>query len=230
MTHTLKTMSLKSLVLPGLRRLDVAPEQRTQQRSKLKAKTNKQTQTKTNRYQSDPRLVNACLAGDSSAWNELVKRYKWLIYSVPRKYGLAAADAEDVMQNVFVIVYRRLSTLRDHTRLSAWLIRIAHHETIHHLERATPDDELNDEMLDLGDPPVEQVQRLEAQNVVHQALEQLHPHCRAMLELVLSDESPSYEQVARWLGCPLGSVGPTRARCFKKLEAVLVKMGADIVP
>jgi RNA polymerase sigma factor (sigma-70 family) len=230
MTHTLKTMSLNSLVLPGLRRLDVAPEQRTQQHDKLKAKNKNQTQIRANRYASDPRLVDACLAGDSNAWNELVKRYKWLIYSVPRRYGLAAADSEDVMQNVFVIVYRRLNTLRDRTRLSAWLIRIAHHETLHHLERSTPDDELTDEMLDAQDLPAEQVQRLEAQNVVHRALDQLNPHCREMLELFLSDAGPSYEQVARCLGCPLGSVGPTRARCFKKLEAVLVKMGVDVIP
>ncbi len=230
MTHNLKTMSLNSLVLPGLRRPDVAPEQSTPQRTKFKAKTKTETKTKKKQHTSDPRLVNACLAGDSSAWNELVKRYQWLIYSVPRKYGLAAADAEDVMQNVFVIVYRRLCTLRDHTRLSAWLIRIAHHETLHHLERAAPEDELAEDLLDLRDLPVEQVQRLEAQQLVHQALSRLQPHCRAMLELFLSDSNPSYEQVAKCLGCPLGSVGPTRARCFKKLEAALLEMGADIVP
>jgi RNA polymerase sigma factor (sigma-70 family) len=230
MTHSLKTIALNSLVLPGPRRPDVAPEQRTQQRTQSKAKSKEQSKSQKNRFQSDPRLVNACLSGDSSAWNELVKRYQWLIYSVPRRYGLAVADAEDVMQNVFVIVYRRLSTLRDHTRLSAWLIRIAHHETLHHLQRTTLDDELSDEMLDLKDPPAEQVQQLEAQQIVHQALQQLQPHCRRMLELFLSDANPSYEEVARCLGCPVGSVGPTRARCFKKLEAVLSEMGIDIVP
>jgi hypothetical protein len=51
-----------------------------------------------------------------------------------------------------------------------------------------------------------------------------------MLELFLSEESPTYEQVARCVGCPVGSVGPTRARCFKKLETILRQMGVEIVP
>lgn len=226
MTHSLKMVNWNSLVLPGLRGLDVTPEQRTTHRTKKSKPT---TESFKKKYRSDPHLVEACLAGDQAAWNELVERYQWLVYSIPRRYGLAKADAEDVMQNVFLIIYRKLETLRDHTLLSAWLIRIAQREAIHFLKNGTPEqqapEELSDEDAALH---LEQIQRLEAQHAVRQALERLDSHCRAMLELFLSSASPSYEQVASCLGCPVGSIGPTRARCFKKLEAVLRETGVDV--
>jgi RNA polymerase sigma factor (sigma-70 family) len=229
MTHSLNMGNWNSLVVSGLRGLDVAPEQRTKQRNKNSKPTTKYWAKPKTSYRSDPRLVEACLAGDQAAWNELVERYQWLVYSIPRRYGLAKADAEDVMQNVFLIIYRKLETLRDYSLLSAWLIRIAQRESIHFLRNGAPEQEVPEELND-GDAEIhlEQIQRLEAQHAVRQAMEQLDPHCRALLELFLSSANPTYEQVAAQLGCPVGSIGPTRARAFKKLEAILRDMGVDV--
>ncbi|HYN88697.1 MAG TPA: sigma factor, partial [Ardenticatenaceae bacterium] len=79
------------------------------------------TEQKRSVYRSDPALIQACINGDQSGWNELVDRYGRLVYSIPQRYGLSATDADDVFQNVFTIVLRRLESLRDQTRLSAWL-------------------------------------------------------------------------------------------------------------
>jgi RNA polymerase sigma factor (sigma-70 family) len=179
-------------------------------------------------YQDDAALVQACLAGNQSAWNELVERYQRLVYSIPRKYGLSEADAEDVMQNVFIIVYRRLSTLRDQTLLAAWLIRITHRVTLHHRKSQHNHSELDEALADENDLPDDQVARLEAQNLVHRALAQLDPHSRELLKAFLQESPPSYEEIAKRLGCPVGSIGPTRARSFKKLEAILLKMGVEV--
>jgi RNA polymerase sigma factor (sigma-70 family) len=219
-----RPLALNALVLPGLKRPVTAPNEKKSRRRPIKSKSRNES------YRSDPRLVASCLAGDQAAWNELVERYQWLVYSIPRRYGLGAHDAEDVMQNVFVIVYRRLSTLRDHSLLSAWLIRVTHRETLHQLESGRKETELGAELQAEGTAPAEQLQRLEAQHAVRQALRRLDPKCRQMLELFLSEELPTYEQVARCVGCPVGSVGPTRARCFKKLETILRQMGVEIVP
>src|SRR5581483_7008110 len=144
MTHSAKTMRWNSLALPHLR-IPEKTEQRTAQCThSLKSKTE---YSKTG-YQSDPRLVQACLEGDQAAWNTLVERYQWLVYSIARRYGLAPADAEDVMQNVFLIVYRRLETLRDYTLLSSWLIRITHRETLHYLKKGPQEQDKLDEMSD----------------------------------------------------------------------------------
>ncbi|MES4787529.1 MAG: sigma-70 family RNA polymerase sigma factor, partial [Nitrospiraceae bacterium] len=45
--------------------------------------------------------------------------------------------------------------------------------------------------------------------------------------LFLETSTVSYEKIAKRLGIPLGSIGPTRARCFKKLETIMSSMGID---
>jgi DNA-directed RNA polymerase specialized sigma24 family protein len=50
--------------------------------------------------------------------------------------------------------------------------------------------------------------------------------CRELLHLLFySAELPSYDEIARRSGVPVGSIGPTRARCFRKLEKALAELG-----
>lgn len=179
---------------------------------------------------SDPLLVRACLAGDDGAWNELVDRYGRLVYSIPRRLGLSEADAEDVFQNVFVTLLRSLGQLRDQTRLSAWLITTTRRETwrLGRTGARRAEDEL-DESLPADDPAaLDDVLRWEREDGVRQAMLRLDGRCRELLTaLFLEPATPSYEAVASRLGIPVGSIGPTRARCFKKLDAILRELGID---
>ncbi len=182
-------------------------------------------------YRSDPALIQACLRRDEIAWNELVERYGRLVYSIPRRYGLSAADADDVFQNVFTMVLRKLDSLRDQTRFSAWLITTTHRECIRLSKLARAHADLDEIATDIGAPPPDQVQRWERQHLVHQALSQLDPRGRELLKALFFDSTtPSYEEIAVRLGMAVGSIGPTRARCFKKLEAILNAMGVDFGP
>jgi RNA polymerase sigma factor (sigma-70 family) len=179
-------------------------------------------------YRSDPTLIQACLDGDETAWNELVERYGRLVYSIPRRYGFSDTDADDIFQNVFTIVLRRLDSLRDQTRLSAWLITTTQRECWRLSKRMKNSDELDETIVDARAAPPEQVQRWERQHLVREALSQLDPRCQELLTaLFLDNTNPSYEEVAGRLDMAVGSIGPTRARCFKRLEAILVKMGLD---
>ncbi len=173
-------------------------------------------------------LIQACLDGDESAWKELVERYGRLVYSIPRRYGLSAVDADDVFQNVFAIVLRSLGSLRNQTCLSAWLITITHRETRRYAKSAPTQSELDETLPDGSNPASDQVQRWELQQSVREAVEALHSPCRELLTSLLRDDAPSYEELARQLDMAVGSIGPTRARCFKKLEAVLVERGVEI--
>ncbi len=179
-------------------------------------------------FRSNEVLIQSCLEGDESAWKELVERYGRLVYSIPRRYGLSAADADDVFQNVFTIVLRSLGSLRNQTCLSAWLITITHRETRRYAKSSPAQAELDETLPDGSNPASEQVQRWELQQSVREALEELNPCCRELLGALLRDDAPSYEQLAQGLGMAVGSIGPTRARCFKKLEAILVQRGIEI--
>src|ERR671922_1066209 len=71
---------------------------------------------------TDPELIEACLKGSSQAWEALLVRYQRLIYSIPMRYGLAEQDANDIFQNVSLLLWENLGRVRDRARLGAWLI------------------------------------------------------------------------------------------------------------
>jgi RNA polymerase sigma factor (sigma-70 family) len=181
------------------------------------------------KYRADPCLIQACLEGDETAWNELIARYQRLVYSIPRRYGLSAADASDVFQNVFEIVYRRLDSLRDQTAFSAWLVRVTQRATLQYLKGRRGDLELSEDVECPGDRLDADIARLETQQLVREAIAQLDPQCRKLLGAFLADTRPSYEQIAKILGCPLGSIGPMRGRCLAKLEHLLKEVGVDLL-
>jgi RNA polymerase sigma factor (sigma-70 family) len=174
----------------------------------------------------DTQLIQACLAGEASAWNDLVERYGRLVYSIPAKLRFSAADADDVFQKVFAIVLRRLETLRDQRRLGAWLIRTTYRECWRHAKVYKQAAALDETLPADGEAAAEEVSRLEEQDLVRQALARIDERCRKLLTaLFMMSEKPDYERISRDLGMPIGSIGPTRARCFQKMEAILRELG-----
>ena len=175
----------------------------------------------------DEALVQACVAGDHLAWEELVDRYGRLVYSIPRRTGLSAADADDVFQNVFTTLFRRLADLRDVTRLSSWLITTTYRECWRVGKLAKRYAGL-DAVVDVSAPPDAEVARWEREQQVREALHRVDERCRELLTaLFLEPKTPNYQAISARFGMPVGSIGPTRARCFKKLERVLREMGID---
>lgn len=190
-------------------------------------------------HRDDQSLVAACRAGDESAWSDLVDRYGRLVYSIPRRYGMSDADCDDVLQSVFTIAFRRLDSLADAGRLSAWLITTTHRECWRTGKRTRPgaDHEFDRHFESVDEPPESTVLELEQRHLVRRALTELGGGCERLLTaLFLSGADRDYEQIARDLDMKVGSIGPTRARCFKKLEPILARLGvapeadSDAVP
>ncbi len=179
-------------------------------------------------YERDAVLVQACLDGDESAWQKLVERYGPMVYSIPRRLGLSEVDAEDVFQNVFLVAFQRLGSLRNYTSLCAWLIKITHRECLHFFKRTPEYAELADEILDAAALMPDEVELWEKRTLVRAALARLDPRSRALLQALFFEVvTPSYEEVAERLGVALGAIGPTRARSLKKLEVILTSMGLE---
>jgi len=179
-------------------------------------------------YQSDPGLIRACLDGDERAWEELVERYGRLVYSIPRRMGFPEADADDVFQAVFALLLRHLPSLRDQTRLSSWLITTTRRECWRFGRRSSRHDELDEAIPDGTEPPIDELEREERAQAVRQAMRRLDERCRELLTaLFLEPAAPAYEAIGARLGMPIGSIGPTRARCLRKLEAFLAEEGVE---
>lgn len=170
---------------------------------------------------ADAELVARCRAGDARAWEIIVLRYRRLVYAIPMRSGLAPEEADDVFQNTFARLVERLSTIRDPSRLRPWLVTTARRLSLDTAtrRRAVPE---SDEVLGaIPDPdplPAEELARLEEQHLVRRAFEGLPGRCRELLHLLYyAAEEPSYIAIGKRLGLPMGSIGPTRARCLEKL-------------
>lgn len=174
----------------------------------------------------DAALVSLCIGGDQVAWETLVARYQRLVYSVALRCGLQDDDADDVFQIVFTTLFRRLEGLRDQQRLASWLITTTSREAWRVARSRRTGGELEEDVLDTSAPPPEMAENADRDQRVRDALAKLDDKCRALLtELFLESEAPNYSAIAGKLGMAVGSIGPTRARCFKKLESFLIDAG-----
>ena len=176
---------------------------------------------------SDKQLLSACRRGDEAAWEKLVHRYQRLIYTIPQRAGL-----DEDFQEVFTTLLQKLSDIDRPERLQAWLVTTARRKTWRIISRERPlrqtsydDEEADDSLLNLPDNtplPDEILGRLEEQHRVRLALAELDERCRKLLTMLYYEaEPPAYSAIAEILGTPEGSIGPTRARCLKKLTRIL---------
>ena len=181
---------------------------------------------------TDKELLLACRQGDESSWEVLVDRYQRLIYSIPRRAGLNDDQATEVFQEVFTTLVQKLNDITEPERLHAWLVTTARRKTWRLLSKErllqtgkTHDDDIGDELsLVVDDAPLpdEILMRLEEQHRVRQALLSLDERCQKLLTMLYyQPEPPSYSEIAAAFGTSEGSIGPTRARCLKKMLQLL---------
>ena len=165
------------------------------------------------------RLVQDCLNGKEEAWRALVDRYKNLIYSIPLKHGFSSDDAAEIFQSVCLTLLSELPKIRDPQALPAWLIhvtarRCASWNREQEQFQAVDDEELEGHIHKKSQEFfVEQGREIELEQMLREALAQLSPQCRQLIELLFY-ESPArpYEEVAASLGLATGSIGFTRQR------------------
>lgn len=181
--------------------------------------------------QTDEELIKACRAGDETAWETIVYKYQNLLYSIPRRAGLSQDLAADVLQEVFMTLFEKLETLEKPEFLRAWLVTTAQHKTFHLISRETrgrpksiDENESFQEISDSRALPDETLIQLEKERQIEAALESLEERCRRLLTMLYLEPNPlPYTDVAEILKIPLGGIGPTRARCLKKLVKLLPK-------
>lgn len=178
-------------------------------------------------HRTDEQLVIACRKGDETAWEAITFRYQKLLYSIPWRAGLGKDLAADVLQEVFTTLYLKLDQLEKPEFLRAWLITTAKHKTMHLISRETRgrplsiDDDENDQAIEIADkaPLADEVLiRLERQTQIENAFTKIDGRCSSLLRMLYLDtDIRPYAEIAEELDIPLGSIGPTRARCLQKL-------------
>jgi RNA polymerase sigma factor (sigma-70 family) len=180
----------------------------------------------------DQVLLRRCQQGSSGAWQQLLNKYERLVYSIPLRYGLSRDDAADIAQNTFTILIESLDTLSEDSHLGSWLATVARRHTWRLLERnrrEMPSEDLEGAYLVeravlLGRSDAESIEHWELSELLETGLSKIGEPCRELLlALYFQPELSSYAEVAARLDMPMGSIGPTRARCLKRLLQALVK-------
>jgi len=84
---------------------------------------------------ADPDLITRAAGGDPAAFQALVERHRAMVYRIALQFAGNHHDAEDIVQDVFIKVYRALATFRHDAQLSSWLYRIVMNACIDHRRR-----------------------------------------------------------------------------------------------
>jgi RNA polymerase sigma factor (sigma-70 family) len=168
-------------------------------------------------------LVHAAAGGDQAAWNELVTRYNGLVWSVARAHLRSREDAADVVQTTWLRFAEHVGALRDPERLGGWLATTARRESLRALRlaaRQIPSSEM--ELLADGasDARVDvELLTAERDGALWRSFAGLSTNCQALLRLLVAEPPLSYGEISASLDIPIGSIGPTRARCLENLRA-----------
>ena len=166
-------------------------------------------------------IVRSARCGDNLAWARLVERFDGMLRSVARSYRLSPSDVDDVVQATWVTLYERFDSVRDPAPIAAWLATTVRRQSLHVLQSRVREHLAEDVAVDdaSGAPrPEDVVLDRERRLVLGRALSTLPERHRRLLTLIASETSPDYEQIGATLGMPVGSIGPTRARCMARLR------------
>ncbi len=168
------------------------------------------------------------------AWRALVDRFKGMVWSIARTHGLSAADAADVSQTVWLRLVDNLERLRDPERVGTWLAVTARHECIRVSQfRQRSVLTAEPEVLEAVDPPVDgdpasALARQDRDGALREVVATMPERSQALIRMLMADPPVSYGDVAAGLGIPIGSIGPTRQRCFRVLRAKCVSAGISL--
>lgn len=171
-------------------------------------------------------LIQACRQGDEKAWQQIVKKYKRLVFSIPLNYGLGQNDASDITQLTFMMLIQSLDTLRKEGHLGGWLATVARRNTWHVIKRHRRENLVSetpgDEIIVIDENREAEKERWELINWLQDGLSQLDEGCRELLAALYLDRvQPTYAEVAARFGLAVGSIGPMRARCLQRLKEIM---------
>ncbi len=173
-------------------------------------------------------LWAAVVSGSHAAWEELVRRYQPLVYAVSTRAGLSVSDAADCFQQTWVSLYENRKSVRNPSRLSAWLVTAAKREALRLRRRAERESGAagGGETVDSNPLPDEDLELLERQMHLEIAIKGLGPRCRKLVELFFfAPEYLTYQEIASRLDISSNGLGALRRRCLRRLKEILVRNG-----
>jgi RNA polymerase sigma-70 factor (ECF subfamily) len=188
----------------------------------------------------DHRLISALQAGDALAYERLIERFQTPVYNLAYRLLNDQADAGDVVQEVFLKIFRNVGSFRGDSSLRTWVYRIAVNESHNRrrwlfrhrrgetgmLDNFDDADSRERPLMDSGETPFDFTMNREAQVLLEQAVAQINPVFRTALVL-REVEDMTYEEIADILQVSIGTV---KSRIVRGREALRRNLAARLEP
>ena len=165
-------------------------------------------------------LVQLCQSGDRNAFESLVTQYHPRLKYFVRRLDGTSGNADDLLQEIWMIVFKTIHTLKVPALFPVWLYRIARHRVyrgFRRKERTIQLPEVKDLPASCDSEPAFDVYDAEG---MHEALKRLKPHHREVLTLYYLEQM-SYDAIAQVTGCRIGTI---RSRLFYAKQSLREKM------
>ncbi len=186
-----------------------------------------------NSKQQDLELIKRVLEGDERAYHTLVTNYRNLVFGIVIKLVGNKTEAEDLVQEIFIKIYKYLDRFNGEFAFATWIIKIATNHSIDYLRKS----KLKTTSLDLSSeqneenrsykqfaseelPPDKTLILKERQLIINKAIDELPEKYRIII-ILRHNEERNYEEIADMLNIPIGTV---KARLFRAREILNKKL------
>lgn len=172
--------------------------------------------------ETDQELIESFRRGDERAFNELVRRYQQRIYWTARRIVGSHEDADDVVQDVFVSVYRKLHSYHGHSSFYTWLYRITVNTSLTAVRKRKlveyfHFDSLMENRKSSGEDPGTILLRNEEKSLMDRAEETLPARQRAVY-VMRYHEGMKFDEIATVLGRSVGGVKANYFHALRKIQ------------
>ena len=165
------------------------------------------------------KIVQRCRGGERGAFEELFEMYQPRLKYFVRRLDSGGGNIDDILQDIWLSVYKKIHKLKDAQSFGVWLYRIARNKVYDGFRRKDrfvrlPEDEFP---VQVSDEPVFDANDAEK---LHKALSKLKPYHREVLTLCFIEQM-SYQSIADVVGCSIGTV---RSRIFYAKQSLRKEM------
>jgi RNA polymerase sigma-70 factor (ECF subfamily) len=184
--------------------------------------------------QTDADLIKAVLAGDTSSFEPLVTKYQPRVFGTARKYARRESEVEDIVQEVFVKAFTKLSSFRGESPFEHWLMRLtvrtcydylrAHQRNREQVLAEITEEEVQwlEKVTSTVDPEAEQ-NASAARLIIQKLLEHLSPESRLIIQL-LEIEEKSLKEIAQLTGWSIPMIKVRAFRARATMRKMLTKL------
>lgn len=175
--------------------------------------------------QDEKLIIKRLKQGDEPAFRTLYNSYHPRLYSFSLKFVHDPETAKELVQNVFLKVWRNRRKLNPQLSFQAYLFKIARNENFKYLKKAAREDSLKEELIQRAlptqSPAEDQLIFTEYQEIAHKAIELLPPKRRLVFEM--AQQGLTHEEIALELGISVHTVRAQLANATQSVKDYFIR-------